>query len=137
MSPPSTFRSRSTSKLLLTLVVPVAAPISIAVPAVAMFAVVAAPKALIVVALVLRRLNVAWFVVMSPPSIFRSLSISTLPVLNVISSEPFVVSTAIYSEVPSFTKKAFVTLSSTTTFTLVRLLPRVVSSALSVVSISR
>ena len=57
-SPPSIFTSPSTSKSLLILVVPVAAPISTVVPAVAIFAVVAAPNALIVVALVLRRLNV-------------------------------------------------------------------------------
>ena len=47
-SPPSIFTSPSTSRSLLTLVVPVAAPIS---------TVVAAPKALTVVALVLRRLK--------------------------------------------------------------------------------
>ena len=78
MSPPSTFKSRSTSKLLLILVVPVVAPISIAVPA---------PKALTVVAVVLARLNVAVETVKSPPSIFTSPSTSKLLLTFVVPVE--------------------------------------------------
>ena len=128
ISPPSTFRSRSTSRLLLTLVVPLVAPISIAV---------AAPNAFTVVALVFSKLNVVWLVVRSPPSILTSLSKSTLAVLNVINSEPLVVSNAIYSEDPSLTKKALVALSSTRILTLARSLPSAKSSEPSVVSTSR
>ena len=62
-SPPRTAKSKSTVKLLLTLVVPVAAPISIAVAAPAKFTVVAVP---------FTRLNVVWFVAMSPPLTFKS-----------------------------------------------------------------
>ena len=69
ISPPSTFRSKSTSKLLLMLVVPVAAPISNVVAAFAKFT---------VVALALIRLNDVALVVMSPPSTFRSKSTSKL-----------------------------------------------------------
>ena len=68
-SPPSIVISPSTSKLLLMLVVPVAAPISI---------VVAAPAKLTVVAVVLARLNVAVDTVKSPPSILTSPSTSRL-----------------------------------------------------------
>ena len=57
-SPPSMLTSPSTSKLLLMLVVPVAAPIS---------NVVAAPPTLSVVAVVFNKLNVVWLVVKSPP----------------------------------------------------------------------
>ena len=74
-SPPRTAKSKSTVKLLLTLVVPVAAPISSAVAAFAK---------LTVVALALIRLNVVALVVMSPPSTFRSRSISTLLLMLVV-----------------------------------------------------
>ncbi len=40
---------------------------------------VAAPKALILVAVAFSRLNAVRFVVISPPSTFKSKSISTLP----------------------------------------------------------
>ena len=69
MSPPLTCRSRSTSRLLLTLVVPVAAPIS---------RVVAAPAKFTVVAVAFNRLNVVWLVVMSPPLTSRSRSTTRL-----------------------------------------------------------
>ena len=57
-SPPSILTSPSTSRLLLILVVPVAAPIS---------NVVAAPPTFRVVAVVFNKLNVVWLVVKSPP----------------------------------------------------------------------
>ena len=63
------FVSPSISRLLLILVVPVAAPISIAV---------AALKALTVVAFAVARLNVVVETVRSPPSIFTSPSTSRL-----------------------------------------------------------
>ena len=69
ISPPSTFRSKSMSTLLLILVVPVAAPISNVVAAFAKFTVVA-------VALI--KLNVVALVVISPPSTFKSRSTSKL-----------------------------------------------------------
>ena len=68
-SPPSILTSPSTSRLLLMLVVPVAAPIS---------NVVAAPAKLTVVAEVLTRLNVAVLAIRSPPSIVMSPSTSKL-----------------------------------------------------------
>ena len=68
-SPPSMLTSPSTSRLLLTLVVPVAAPIC-------MF--VAAPAKFTVVALVLAKLNVVVLTVKSPPSMLTSPSTSKL-----------------------------------------------------------
>ena len=62
-SPPSILISPSTSRLLLTFVIPVAAPIWISV---------AAPAKLTVVAVVLSKLKVVWFVVKSPPWISAS-----------------------------------------------------------------
>jgi len=74
-SPPSILTSPSTSKLLLTLVVPVAAPSS---------KVVAAPNALTVVAVVLAKLNVVVDTVRSPPSILTSPSTSKLLLILVV-----------------------------------------------------
>ena len=67
---------------LLIVAVPEVAPISIAV---------AEPNAFTVVAFVSNKLNVVALVVISPPSTFKSRSMSTLAVLNVVNSEPFVV----------------------------------------------
>ena len=72
-SPPSTLTSPSTSKLLLTLVVPEAAPNS---------NVVAAPPILSVVAVVLIKLNVVWSVPMSPPPTNKSLATPRPPAVN-------------------------------------------------------
>ena len=63
------------SRSLLTLVVPVAAPMSTAV---------AAPNAFTVVAFVFNKLNVVWFVVISPPSTFKSRSTSKLLLILVV-----------------------------------------------------
>jgi hypothetical protein len=65
--------SPSTSKLLLMLVVPVAAPICISV---------AAPNAFTVVAVALARLNVVVLTVKSPPSMLTSPSTSRLTVVT-------------------------------------------------------
>ena len=67
-SPPSILTSPSTSKLLLMLVVPVAAPSS---------NVVAAPNALTVAAVAFSKLNVVAVVVISPPLTARSPVITT------------------------------------------------------------
>ena len=74
-SPPSMLTSPSTSRLLFTFVVPVAAPISSAV---------AAPPMLRVVAVVLARLKVVVDTVRSPPSMFRSPSTSRLLLMLVV-----------------------------------------------------
>jgi len=74
-SPPSIFTSPSTSRLLLTLVVPVAEPISM---------VVAAPAKFTVVALVFARLKVEVETVRSPPSILTSPSTSRLLLMFVV-----------------------------------------------------
>ena len=70
-SPPSIFKSPSRSTVVLRMVaIPVVAPITSAV---------AAPKALILVAVAFNRLNAVRFVVISPPSTFKFKSISTFP----------------------------------------------------------
>ena len=74
-SPPSILTSPSTSRLFLTLVVPVAAPILTAVPAPAKFT---------VVAVVFNKLNVTTLVVMSPPLTARSPDIAVLALLIVV-----------------------------------------------------
>jgi hypothetical protein len=70
ISPPSTLRSKSTSKLFLTLVVPVDAP---------KVSKVAALNAFTVAAFVFAILNVDVLTVKSPPSILMSPSTSRLP----------------------------------------------------------
>jgi len=96
-SPPSMLTSPSTSKLLLILVVPVAAPISI---------VVAAPAKFTVVALVFARLKVVVDTVRSPPSILTSPSTSRLLLMLVVPvAAP---SSRVVAEVNAFTVVAFV-----------------------------
>ena len=95
---PFTVRLPSTTRLLLILVVPVAEPISI---------VVAAPNALTVVAVVFSKLNVVTLVLISPPSTFRSPSISTLlctvvvpvaaPISTIVAAPPMLILVAVVS----------------------------------------